>query len=236
MRAANWQNRHMNTYGERLRVAIEEEEKTPAWLASRIGTTRQGLGQVLLGKAKTLNVNTHFEAAAALKISSEWLATGVGEMRELTKHHQIPTKHTPDSVLIPQYDTGGKMGNGLVLRDQAGVINGMNVNQEWLQKNVPHCTSPKNLAIVTGFGDSMKGIFNSGDPLLVDKGVTTCEYDGIYFFRVGNEGYIKRLQRIPMAGIRVISKNTDYETWTITPDMDFEVFAKVLKAWTGENY
>jgi phage repressor protein C with HTH and peptisase S24 domain len=128
------------------------------------------------------------------------------------------------------------MGNGLVLRDQAGIINSLNVNQEWIQKNVPYCTSPKNLCIVTGFGDSMQGIFNSGDPLIVDRGVTSCDYDGIYFFRVGNEGYIKRLQRIPSVGIRVISENKAYEAWTITDGMDFVVFAKVLKAWRGENY
>jgi transcriptional regulator with XRE-family HTH domain len=137
---------------------------------------------------------------------------------------------------IDQYETGGKMGNGLVLRDQPGVIARWEVSSEWIQKNVPHCTNPKNLCIVTGFGDSMLGMYNPGDPLLVDKGITTCEYDGVYFFRVGQEGFVKRLQRIPEQGILVLSENNKYRDWTINPEMDFEVFGKVLRAWRGENY
>jgi phage repressor protein C with HTH and peptisase S24 domain len=79
-------------------------------------------------------------------------------------------------------------------------------------------------------------MFNPGDPLLVDAGVKHCDHDGVYFFRVGNEGYVKRLQRIPNVGIVVMSKNTEYKEWTITPDMDFEVLAKVLKVWQSEKF
>lgn len=60
------------------------------------------------------------------------------------------------NILLHQYNTGGKMGNGLVLRDQQGIIKSWSVSPEWLCLNVPHCTSPNNLAIVTGFGDSMR--------------------------------------------------------------------------------
>ncbi len=139
-------------------------------------------------------------------------------------------------VTIDQYDTGGSMGTGVVLRDQPGVIQSMTVSQEWVSKNLNNITSPANLAIVTGFGDSMRGMFNPGDPLMVDTGVKSCDFDGVFFFRVGEEGFIKRLQRIPGQGIRVISTNKEYEPWTITPDMDFEVFARVLRAWKGEDF
>lgn len=138
---------------------------------------------------------------------------------------------------IKKYDeTGGSMGRGFILSDQPGQITNLVVTDEWITKNVPSNSGKKNLSVITGFGDSMKGLFNPGDPLLVDLGVTTCDHEGVYFFRVGNEGYVKRLQRIPKVGIRVISKNPDYETWTITEDMDFEVIAKVLKVWNSENF
>lgn len=100
----------------------------------------------------------------------------------------------------------------------------------------PYHTSIDNLCIVTGFGDSMPDTFNSGDPVLVDRGVTQCDHDGVYFFRVGDEGFIKRLQRIPGIGIRVLSQNKEYEPWTITETMDFEVFGKVIKVWKGQNF
>lgn len=140
------------------------------------------------------------------------------------------------SIEIPQFDTGGAMGNGLVLRDQPGVIRSISVSPEWLQKNVRSHTGAQNLRIVTGFGDSMRPLFDPGDPLLVDTGVKYVEIDSVFFFRVGEEGFIKRLQRIPGVGIRVISANKEYEPWTITKDMDFEVFGHVLRAWKGEYF
>jgi phage repressor protein C with HTH and peptisase S24 domain len=141
------------------------------------------------------------------------------------------------NVDIPQYiDASGSMGNGVLLRDQPGEIQNWSVSPDWIYKNVKNCTSTSNLCIVTGFGDSMRGMFNSGDPMLVDKGVKTVDFDGVYFFRVGNEGFIKTLQRIPGQGMRAISANDSYETWTITPDMDFEVFARVIKVWKSADF
>lgn len=140
-------------------------------------------------------------------------------------------------VVIPQYDTGGSMGAvGLVLRDQPGLIKGWRVTPEWVTKNVHSVTNARNLAVVTGFGDSMRPLYNPGDPLLVDTGVKAVDFDGIYFFRVGNEGFVKRLQRIPGVGLRAISENKAYESWDIKPDMDFEVFARVVKVWKGEDF
>jgi hypothetical protein len=142
--------------------------------------------------------------------------------------------YTSDLV-IPQYATGGAMGPGLVLRDQPGMIHSWRVTPEWIQKNVHHFTSARNLAIVTGFGDSMRPLYNPGDPLLVDRGVTAVEFDAIYFFRIESEGFIKRLQRIPGIGLRAISENKAYESWDIREGMDIEIFARVVKVWRGED-
>lgn len=141
-----------------------------------------------------------------------------------------------EDVPIPQFDTGGKMGDGLELRDQPGLIKSWRVDLEWLHKNVRGATAAANLCIVTGFGDSMRPMFNPGDPLLVDLGVTTAEYDAVYFFRVGDEGFIKRLQRIPGRGLTAISENKAYEAWVVEPHMDFEVFGRVLKVWRSEDF
>ena len=142
-----------------------------------------------------------------------------------------------DDVTINQYNVGGSMGDGrLLLEDQPGLIKSWHVDRQWVQMNVKNHTGLDNLCIVTGFGDSMIGMYNPGDPLLVDKGITTCEFDGVYFFRVGIEGYIKRLQRIPGEGILVISENPKYRDWTIKPEMDFQVLAKVVKVWESKQF
>lgn len=191
-----------------------------------------------------------------LKVSPAWLAEGVGNKYQPSEprpangttnltgesgqnnavgnNNQL--KNRPDELVIPHFDTGGSMGTGLLLRDQPGVIQSWSVSQEWVQKNVKSHTGAANLCIVTGFGDSMKGMYNSGDPLVVDKGVKSVEYDAVYFFRVGEEGFIKRLQRIPGEGLRVLSENKQYDSWHIKPDMDFEVLGRVVKAWQGEDF
>jgi phage repressor protein C with HTH and peptisase S24 domain len=141
-----------------------------------------------------------------------------------------------NDVVIRQYDTGGSMGRGVLLKDQPGVIKEWCVSEEWLRLNVHRVTAARNLAIVTGFGDSMRGMFNPGDPLLVDRGVQRFDGDAVYFFRVDDEGFVKRLQSIPGEGLVVISENKAYRDWTIKAGMDFEVFGKVVKVWKGEDF
>lgn len=103
--------------------------------------------------------------------------------------------------------------------------------------NIILSESPKgdnNLAWIVGEGDSMRGVFNPGDPLLVDINVKRFIGDAIYAFQVGESTFIKQLQRVP-EGIAVISANPDYETWYITPDMQFEVVGQVVKAYKSES-
>lgn len=142
-------------------------------------------------------------------------------------------------LTIPQYEAGGAMGGGLVLEEkQPGLIKSWRVDHEWLRLNVRHHTGLQNLCIVTGFGPSMQPKYNPGDPLLLDRGVTTVETEGIYFFRVANHGYIKQLQRIPTEDglvIRAKSLNKDYDPFDITAKMDFQVFGKVLTVWRSEQ-
>jgi hypothetical protein len=163
------------------------------------------------------------EAAAALEGSA---------------HHVFETEQE-DSIHIEQFDTGGAMGFGFELHDQPGVIRRWVVSPDWVHQNVHRITSPKNLAIVTGFGDSMRPLYNPGDPLLVDRGITRADIDGIYFFRVGDQGYVKRLQRIPTTDgtiIRAKSENEKYDAFDIVKGMDFEVFGRVVKAWRGDDF
>lgn len=151
---------------------------------------------------------------------------------------KLPPGELPD-VVIPQYKAGGAMGNGLILEEkQPGIIKSWSVDRDWLHLNVRNHTGVGNLCIVTGFGSSMRPKYNPGDPLLLDRGVNTVENEGIFFFRVGNHGFIKQLQRIPTEDgmiIRAKSLNKDYDPFDITAKMDFAVFGKVLTVWRSEQ-
>ena len=212
------------------RLMLEMTEKQ---FADAIGVTR---GSVQQWEKEGGTAPTRKNQPAVAKLLGITVAELMAETGAVIELGNFRGKNKSDELVIPEFNTGGSMGSGLVLRDQPGVIRGWSVNQEWINKNVKSHSGAENLCIVTGFGDSMKGMFNPGDPLLVDRGIVSVEYDAVYFFRVDGEGFIKRLQRIPGEGLRVLSENKKYESWTIREGMDFEVFGRVLKAWQGEDF
>ena len=230
---------------ERLKAAMAEAGVSQAELARACGVKPPSIHGWLSGKSKFLRGENLLSAARALGVEQQWLATGIGPRHpsDVVLNEPLTTVRmysesiqNRDVVHIPQYEAGGAMGQSLILQgDQPGIIKHMAVTQEWAQKNLKAHTGLHNLCIVTGFGDSMKPMYNPGDPLILDKGITTCEVDAVYFFRVDGYGFIKRLQIIPGEGIRVFSVNKDYEPWTIKRDADFEVFGRVMKAWCGED-
>lgn len=179
--------------------------------------------------------------AEKLHLPDRWF-----EQAELTTRDaasSLPVANDKDELVINQYEAGGAMGHGLMLEDQPpGLIKSWKVDHEWLRLNVRHHTGIQNLRIVTGFGPSMRGMFNPGDPLLCDCGVKTVDVDAVYFFRVDSHGFIKILQRIPTEDgvvLRAKSKNPDYEPFDITDKVmrseGFEVFGKILTVWKSEQ-
>lgn len=160
-------------------------------------------------------------------------------LASLSRQDDVSLEKNHSDTTIMQFDTGGAMGHGVVLRDQPGVIKSWTVSDSWLQQNVHRITSAKNLCIVTGFGPSMQPLYNPGDPLLVDRGANRVDVDGVYFFRVGQDGFVKQLQRIPTSAglvLRAKSYNALYDPFDITEGMDFEAFGRVVKVWKGEDF
>lgn len=247
---------------DRLKAAAQRESLSVVDVRKLLGGSYQAAKKVFDGGG--IKFETAERAAQVLNCDPHWLMTGK-HSATMQRANLLPRYELPDDkqsvplddvhlaiierlendeieegqtvTRIPEYGTGGRMGaSGVLLRDQPGEIRGWDVTREWLRKNVPNCTAPGNLAIVTGFGDSMRPLYNPGDPLLVDTGVRGVAFDAIYFFRVGEEGFIKRLQRIPGNGLLAISENSSYRDWTITPEMEFEVFGRVIKVWRGDDF
>lgn len=191
-----------------------------------------------------------------LDVSPAWLAEGKLPKKASAEHplplhapapYEAPAEGNPGAppdLVITEFATGGGMDTKgrLLLDDQPGIIKSWRVTHDWLRLNVPTHTGIRNLCIVTGFGPSMRPMFNPGDPLLVDTGVRTVTHEGVYFFRVGDEGFIKMIQRVPAFdgpgfSLRIISKNPDYPPWDLSPkNPHFEVLGKVLTIWKSEQY
>ncbi|WP_186260315.1 S24 family peptidase [Burkholderia gladioli] len=219
---------------------LSRQEESAAAFARRLGMA-YALLQNYIGKTPTKKIGdkTARNVERVLGLPIGWMDLRRDDYGEEVREESKASATQGDTVLIPRFAIGGSMGHGLELRDQPGMIETLRVNKEWLSKNLRHYSSVHNLCLVTGFGDSMRPMFNPGDPLIVDIGVREVVGDAIYFFRIGNEGFIKRLQRIPTAAgllIRAKSENPAYDTWNITRDMEFEVLGRVLKVWRSEDF
>lgn len=227
----------------RAKAQAVVDELTLTVAANRFGMPVRQLSDMLAGrKSFGEKVARRMELAFNSNLPVGWLDTpsdNTNQAEGAAISSVYSANHASTDIVIPQYETGGSMGPGVVLADQPGVIKEWRVSERWLQLNVQHVTAPRNLAIVTGFGPSMQPLFNPGDPLLVDRGIKQVEVDGIYFFRVGDDGFVKQLQRLPTPQglvIRAKSYNPLYDPFDIVKGMDFEVFARVLKVWKGEDF
>ncbi|GAA6121482.1 S24 family peptidase [Acidovorax sp. FG27] len=219
-----------------LTAAASSVDMSPAQFAN----LRDGAKDSKTGRRRGMRKETARKIESSAGKPAGWLDTLHLEGLQPSASAAAAGSEADSDLVIAQYDTGGAMGHGFSLEDNPpGLIKSWRVDHEWLRLNVPVYTAPENLCIVTGFGPSMKPRYNPGDPLLCDIGVKEVEVDGIYFFRIDGQGFIKQLQRIPTeAGmiLRAKSFNPDYDSFDISPKMEFQVFGKILMAWRSEQF
>ena len=230
---------------------IESESGSGTAAAQKVGMSlaqfanlRDGAKDSKTGKPRGMRKETARKIEAMSGKRPGWLDIDHSDNKGSVSDASPPSDQADSDLVITEYEAGGAMGSsGFNLTDHPpGVIRSWKVTPEWLRLNVPSYTSFKNLAIVTGFGPSMKPMFNPGDPLLVDTGVKVIDHEGVYFFRVGDEGFIKLIQRVPEFDgpgviLRVISKNPDYPPYDLSPrNPHFEVLGKVLTVWCSEQF
>ncbi|ULJ61025.1 S24 family peptidase [Wielerella bovis] len=98
----------------------------------------------------------------------------------------------------------------------------------WLRRFVR--TPLDKLSVVKVKGDSMVNVFNDKDTILIDH--TQIEpHDGLYAIRLGNDVFVKRLQRL-VNKVVIISANPEYPPFEINlDDENFAVIGRVV--WLG---
>jgi phage repressor protein C with HTH and peptisase S24 domain len=151
-----------------------------------------------------------------------------------------PASHSREiveTVNIRRFDNPASLGAGIERHETDMLVGHMTVNANWVRQNLPSITSPRNLEIMVGFGDSMAPTINDGDLVLVDRGIREVRIDAIYVFTLANELFIKTLQRIPGDGIRVISDNKKYDPYVLDSSSrkEMEILARVCWAWNGRK-
>lgn len=152
------------------------------------------------------------------------------------RHKPFQTRDLIGAVALRVMDIEASMGHGVSQLEHENVIMNMVVNENWLRRNATF-SSPENLAIVTGIGDSMRPTFEDGDPLLVDRGVADIRLDAIYVLSLNDELFIKRIQRRPDGTVLMISDNRAYEPYHIQDAErgNFKVLGRVIMAWNSRR-
>lgn len=138
---------------------------------------------------------------------------------------------TPVIFSIPVLEIEASMGVGKVEPEYETIIGRVDLNERFVRTHFPNITSPQNLRLITGMGDSMKGTYEDGSPLFADVGVQEVRVDAVYVFALNGEVYVKRLQKRPDGTINVISDNEKYPPYSVTRRDKIRVIGRIVGGW-----
>ncbi|HDR9033675.1 TPA: helix-turn-helix transcriptional regulator [Burkholderia vietnamiensis] len=135
-------------------------------------------------------------------------------------------------VFIPRYNVKAAAGHGQAVTDEAPKHT-MAFRRYWIENYLHAC--PTDLSVLSVKGDSLQGILNDRDVILIDRSQTTGSA-GLYVLRIDGDVIVKTLQRLPGGILKVSSANTAYEPFEVNmaqPPSDFEIIGRVV--WAGRQ-
>jgi phage repressor protein C with HTH and peptisase S24 domain len=147
---------------------------------------------------------------------------------------QIKVAPGHGDISIPQYDIRAAMGHGQVPAEYSEVIRNVIIREDVLREKGVTYTSAQALSIITGWGQSMEGTINDKDPVIVDRGVTDYQGEGVYVLSWHGDLLIKRLQRKDEDHMWLISDNPKNKDLQARTD-DLTIHAKVLLVWNARK-
>lgn len=208
----------------------------PNSLAAKSGARQPNIFRIIEGVSADPRTSTIQPLAAYWGVSVADLKfkdlTGVepGAIRE--ERRSAPRNGT---VVVPVMDAEASMGLGKLAPEHDAIVGNVVLDEVWIRNNLV-VSSPINLSIISGYGNSMEPTFSHGDLLLVDRGVTAVKIDAIYVINYKDELFIKTVQRRPGHVLRVISDNKTYDPWDIDgQDEEYRILGKVVWAWNGKK-
>lgn len=224
-------------FAERLKTALkkigQDSWGAGTYLKKVVGVTDKAASkwlnaEAMPGRANMLTLADH------LGVRIEWLQYGYGEpearypsptpgaaRQNVKENNVIPAnfmakgKLKQGEISIPQFNVRAAMGAGQVPSDYVETIRHVTMRRSHLDALGVAFSSPDNLAIITGWGQSMSGTIEDGEPVFIDQGVRSFTGDGVYVFTWDGLMYIKRLQKESKTHFKVISDNRDHDPFTV---------------------
>lgn len=197
----------MIEYGERLEAALKARNTTISQLASGMGVSYQAVKRVIDGLSKAFSAANNTKAAAFLRISPDWLATGQGSME---MGFDANTKPAP--LGMRPYPVISSIQAGALKEISTPYAPGDGFDVEYGDDD----TSKWSFFLEIE-GDSMLPDFRPGDRVLIDPEVTPRPGDFVAARNTKQEATFKkyRVRGLDAAGNEVfelVPLNDDYPT------------------------
>ncbi|NNN24347.1 XRE family transcriptional regulator [Pseudomonas nitroreducens] len=160
------------------------------------------------------------QIAHAKGVEPMWLAFGV---------EQAPVIEDETYAYIPLYDARCSAGHG-AWNERAKVLTHLAFTRYSLRKKGLH---PENLACLRNDGDSMLGLINDDDTVMIDLSRDSLEGEAVYVILLDDHLYAKRLQRQFDGSVTIISHNKDYQPMTVPRDRLTELQIVGRAVWAG---
>ena len=183
------------------RVWKEGAIPTADYLVKIQEVTGCDLNWLLTGKGLPYLDKARPENAGAFPVSN----TGSGAVDTLGNPVDLR-----EFVFIPRYSVEAAAGHGQAVNDEKPLFC-MAFRRYWIENYVTRQTDK--LSVIAVKGDSMEGILNHGDNILINHAETEPR-DGLYVLRIGNDLFVKRVQRMP-GKLLVTSANPHYAPFEI---------------------
>lgn len=219
----------------------------PNAAAKKAGVTPSSVARWLKGESDPSRTNL-IRMAEAAGVNVAWLATGEGakfKAETADSDHsaeKTASKTAVDTlgnlvdveefVFIPRYSAKAAAGHGYPGNDDKPLFS-MAFRKYWIKNYLG--ADPKDLSVITVKGDSMEGVLNDGDAILVNH-AKTSPGNGLYVVCIGDNLIVKRVQTLPGGKLLISSANEAYAPFEISiaeEGSDVKIMGKV--EWFGRQ-
>lgn len=247
--------------GNRIRV-VADMYASRQDAASTAGCSKQSLDKYMKGE-QSPTLKTMFMLASGVGVSLDWLATGDGPMLRSGRQHVTalamaePLAHYATSMqqacpqeanqvkdtlgnpvdlaefaFIPRYAAQASAGHGADTQNCGKPLFSMAFRRYWIKHYLR--ADPANLAVISVKGDSMDGVLNDRDAILIDLS-DVAPTGGLYVVRLAGDLMVKRVQKMPGGRFLLLSANPAYKEAEVDPaqEADFAVVGRVV--WFGRQ-
>lgn len=183
----------MNSYSDRLKQALEQAGVSVRQLSADLGISYQAIYSVLNGGSKSLSARNNEEAARRLGVSSRWLASGIGAMKDAGTPTPIDLESNPDYPAVRRVRLRLSAGiEGFAV--ESDVEDGAPIvfKRDWF---VRHGYKAESLVAIGVKGSSMEPGMYDGDTVVINTAQQEPRDGRVFAINYEGELVIKRLQR-----------------------------------------